>query len=205
MTTYADAIVRAPKSLTETEQRLLLKTSGEHRDGFRDHVLFSVALGTALREHEILALDVGDVYDDAGRAKTRVRLRVFKRSNPDASMQEVILPDAVRAKLDKLYKVKRSLGEALSPDAPLFVSREGSRLSARQARRAFAVWQARAGFERRLSFHSMRHRACSALYERTKDLRLVQRYARHRSINSTVIYTHPSDEALVRAVRSMPA
>ena len=28
-------------------------------DGFRDHVIFSLAMGTGLREHELLALDVG--------------------------------------------------------------------------------------------------------------------------------------------------
>ena len=28
----------------------LLKTTGEHREGFRDHVIFSLALGTGLRE-----------------------------------------------------------------------------------------------------------------------------------------------------------
>jgi len=40
MTAYADTIARAPKTLTELEQRLVLKTSGEHRRGFRDHVIF---------------------------------------------------------------------------------------------------------------------------------------------------------------------
>ena len=55
--------------MTEGEQRAILKTSGEHARGFRDHVIFSMALGTALREHEILALNVGDVFgpDDQPR------------------------------------------------------------------------------------------------------------------------------------------
>lgn len=55
MTAYADAIAKPPRTLTELEQKLLLKTTGEHRDGFRDHVLISLALGTGLREHELLA------------------------------------------------------------------------------------------------------------------------------------------------------
>ena len=49
MTTYADAITKPPRTLTELEQKLLLKTTGEHRDGFRDHVIISLALGTGLR------------------------------------------------------------------------------------------------------------------------------------------------------------
>ena len=38
MANYADA-TRTPRTLTEHEQRALLKVTGEHRAGFRDHVL----------------------------------------------------------------------------------------------------------------------------------------------------------------------
>ena len=37
---YSDAIAKPPKTLTDSEQRLLLKVSGEHRAGFRDHMIF---------------------------------------------------------------------------------------------------------------------------------------------------------------------
>lgn len=84
------------------------------------------------------------------------------------------------------------------------MSRLGRRLSARQARHAFALWQKRAGFERHFRFHDLRHTACSNLYRRTRDIRLTQRFARHRSIVSTMIYTHPTDEDLVRSVQELP-
>ncbi len=201
---YVDNIARPPKTLTELEQRLLLKASGEHAAGWRDHVIFSLALGTALREHEIVALDVGDVFDDEGKARRRIQLRVFKRSSDETEGQEVVLPDGVRAKLDKLYRRKKRGGESVASDAPVFVSLKGNRLSTRQLRHAFKVWQERAGFERSFNFHAMRHTACSNLYRRTRDIRLTQRFARHRSILTTSIYAHPSDEDLVRSVRELP-
>jgi integrase len=204
MTAYADAVARPPRTLTELEQKLLLKVTGEHRDGYRDHLLISMALGTGLREHELLALDLGDVFDGEGRAKRRVALRVFKRSADEPAEQEVVLPDLLRAKLEKLLGWKRREGESLAPDAPLFISRLGRRLSARQLRENFATWQQRAGFERRLSFHALRHTAISALYRRTKDIRMAQRFARHKSILTTSIYAHPSDEDLFRAIRELP-
>ncbi len=123
MTAYADAIAKPPRTLTDLEQRLLLKVTGERRDGFRDHVIISVALGTGLREHELLALDLGDVFDDEGHARRRVILRVFKRSADEPAVQEVVLPDLMRAKLEKLRAWKKREGESLAPDAPLFVSR----------------------------------------------------------------------------------
>ena len=201
---YADNIALPPRALTEGEQRALLKTTGEHARGFRDHVIFSVALGTALREHEILALNVGDVFGPDGKSRRRVQLRVFKRSNDDESMQEVVLPDNLRTKLDKYRGWKKRRGEALDADAPLFVSRNGNRLSARQLRHLFHQWQERAGFERRLSFHAVRHTALTTVYRKSRDIRLTQRVARHKSISSTIRYAGPSDEDVLRAVRDLP-
>jgi integrase/recombinase XerC len=204
MTAYAENLVRAPKTMTEREVALLLKVTGEHRDGFRDHVIFAVALGSALREHEIVALNVGDVFEAEGHARRRVRLRVFKRSSGDDSGQEIILNDTLRAKLAKLYRLKRHLGDNLAADAPIFVSRKGNRLSERQVRNAFAVWQVRASLDRHFHFHVLRHTACTNHYRRHQNIRLTQKFARHRSIISTAIYTHPSDEELLRSVQDLP-
>ncbi len=201
---YTDNIALPPRTMTEGEQRALLKTTGDHARGFRDHVIFSVALGTALREHEILALDMGDVFGPDGKPRRRVQLRVFKRSNDDDSMQEVILPDNLRAKLDKFTGWKKRRGESLDADAPLFVSRNSNRLSSRQLRHLFHQWQARAGFERRLSFHATRHTALTTVYRKSRDIRLTQRVARHKSISSTIRYAGPSDEDVLRAVRDLP-
>ena len=202
MTAYADRIARAPRTLSEREQRALLATTGQHKNGFRDHVIYSLALGTGLREHEILALNVGDVFAD-GRARRRVQLRVFKRSNDDVASQEVILPDNVRAKLDKLYAWKRRAGQSLDGEAPLFVSRKKGRLSTRQTRHAFKRWQERAGFDRAFNFHALRHTACTNLYRASRDIRLTQRFARHKTITSTAIYTHPTDEDMIRSLQHL--
>ena len=200
---YTDQIALPPRTMTEGEQRALLKVTGEHARGFRDHVLFSFALGTALREHEILALNMSDVFGPDSKARRRVQLRVYKTSNDDPTTQEVVLPDALRAKLGKLRSWKRQRGESLEPAAPLFVSRNGNRLSARQLRHLFRTWQQRAGFERLLPFHSTRHTALTAVYRKTRDIRLTQKVARHKSITSTIRYAGPSDDDVLRAVRDL--
>jgi integrase/recombinase XerC len=203
MTFYADT-TQPPRTMTRLEQQLLLRTTGQRFDGYRDHVLLSLALATGLREHEVVALNLGDVLADDGKARRRVQLRVFKRSREDARGQEVVLSSGVQAKLEKFFRWKRQQDESMAADAPLFVSRKGNRLSTRQVRHAFQLWQRRAGFERRFSFHSVRHSAITNLYEATRDIRLAQRFARHKSITSTQIYTHPSDEDLLRAVQELP-
>lgn len=204
MSAYITAIRKPPKTLTEQEQKMLLKVTGQRRDGFRDHMIYSLALGTGLRAHEIVALNVGDVFDETGRPRRIVQLHVFKRSNSDNDSQVVILPDAARFKLSKFWEWKRRKGQSTVPETALFISRNGGRISTRQLRHAFGVWQERAGFERRLSFHSLRHSACSAVQNREGDLRKTQRFARHKSPVSTAIYTEPSDENMIRLAQNLP-
>ena len=204
MSAYADAIPRVPRTLTDDEQDRLLRVSGQRRDGFRDHVLFAIALGTGLREHEIVALDVGDLVHADGRVRRRLTLRVFKRSAKDPVPQEVFVPDAVWYKLTKFVAWKRGGGESLDPASPLFVSRRGRRLSTRTVRYLFRVWQERAGFDRPFNFHALRHTALTNVYRATRDIRLVQRIARHKSVDTTTIYAAPSDEDILRAVRGLP-
>lgn len=204
MTHYASEVARAPRTLTVAEQKSLLKVSGEHARGYRDHVMFSVALGTGLRCHEIAALNAGDVFHSDGTPRRRVPLQVFKRGAKRLARQEVIIPDALFAKLAKFYKYKVGRKESVAPDAPLFVSQRGTRIALRSLRHVFARWQERAHFERRLGFHSLRHSACSTLYRRHKDPLLVQRFARHTSLRTTSIYMHADDEQVLVALRDQP-
>ncbi len=204
MPAYAAAIARPPRTLTEVELARLLRVTGEHRKGFRDHVIFAVALGTGLREHEIAALNVGDVLHDDGRVRRRIALRTFKRSSTEPATQEVFLPDSVWYKLGKLVGWKRTSGESLAPDAPLFISRRGKRIATRTLRYLFRLWQKRAGFDRPFNFHTLRHTCMQNAYRATRDIRLVQRIARHKSVDTTTIYAAPSDEDILRAVRELP-
>lgn len=204
MPAYAATIRRPPRTLIESEQSRLLKLTGEHRRGFRDHVILSLALGTGLREHELAALDVGDILNEHGRIRRRVPLRVFKRSNLDVDSQQIFMPDDLVYKLGKFIAWKRGQGESVLPDAPLFLSRLGKRIATRTLRLMFRTWQERAGFDQPFRFHALRHSAITNVYKRKKDILLAQRVARHKSIESTMIYATPSDQDVEDAMRDQP-
>lgn len=199
---------KIPRTLNRDEERRLLRVTLEHTRGFRDHVIILLALKTGLREHEILALNIADVFNDVGHVRQAVQLGTYKGDSQamNAENQLVWLTHpGLREKLATLLKAKGKAKHDVSPSAPLFtraraggrksgrVDRAG-RLTDRALRHIFNEWQTRAGFDRHFRFHDLRHTACTNYHELTGKIAAVQKFARHKSITSTSIYTHVSDE-----------
>lgn len=189
----------SPQSLTRDELQALLRVTATHP---RDHVLFSVALGTGLRLCELVGLNVGDLFFPDGQPRLRVRVRpeIAKRGRTG----DVFLPDALEPKLRRFWSYKIDHGESLDPSAPLFCGLSRRRLSPRRIQVLFHQWQEAAGFDRRYGFHTLRHTAVTNVYQASRDLFLAQRFARHASPLTTVLYTHVSDEEMKERLRALP-
>ena len=76
-------------------------------------------------------------------------------------------------------------------------------LAKRRVQVLFRAWQVIAGFDRLYPFHALRHTAVTNVYRASRDLFLAQRFARHASPLTTVVYTHVSDEELFVRVRNL--
>ncbi len=188
----------SPQTLTQTEQRTLLYAT---RRNLRDHLIYSLALGTGLRLAEIVGLNVGDVYTPDGKPKSRIRLRPEIAKNGRAG--DVFLPDALLVKFRRFWRHKATRREGLRPEDPLFCSQSRTRISPRRVQFAFRTWQVKAGFDRLYPFHTLRHTAVTNVYRASRDLYLAQRFARHVSPLTTTIYTHPSDQEMWERVRGL--
>src|SRR3989449_3710682 len=179
----------SPPTLTHNEQRAILRATARNP---RDHLIYSLALGTGLRLAEIVGLDVGDVYAPDGKPRNRLRIR--PEIAKGGRTGDVFLPDALMGKLRRFWAHKERRGEGLQPGDPLFCSQSRVRISKRRVQFAFRTWQVKAGFHRLYPFHALRHTAVTHVYLATLDLFLAQRLARHVSPLTTTIYTHPGDE-----------
>jgi integrase/recombinase XerC len=188
----------SPTTLTTDEQRLILRATAGN---VRDHTIISLALGTGLRLAEVVGLDVGDVFAPDGTPRVRVRVRAAIAKGGRAA--DVFLPDRLVVKLKRFWRWKRERCEDASPDAPLFANQSGRRISKRRVQFAWATWQRRAGFDRVYGFHALRHTAVTNVYRASRDLFLAQRFARHASPLTTVVYTHPSDQEMAGRVRDL--
>lgn len=206
---YAEQL-RPPTTLTDREVDKLLKTMGQHKAGLRDRLIVSYGLGCALRESEIVALNVGNVSSDGVEPKRIIQLDVYKRAgNGDGlnpKFQRVHVPD------DTYYLTKRYLKVMWSDhdisrslDRPLFPTRQSERLGGRQVRRMFREWQRRAGFDQLYNFHILRHTSITHIVRDTGDVARARMQARHVSVYTTIRYTHPSDEEVAKAVKGLTA
>lgn len=210
MSNYVKRTARIVRSPSHAEVARVLDVTGKHVEGFRDHMIVSLASGAGLRELEIVALNVGDVAA-GGDIRGRVTLHVFKgskrkplptrgRDKKKGAGQYVFLSRLLQRKMGKFLGWKKRRGESLAPDAPLFISQRKGRLATRTIRHRWAAWQKLARFTTTYTFHELRHYFGTTLLARTKNPVIVQRALRHASLESTEIYMHPSDDEIRRAV-----
>ena len=188
----------SPQTLTTQEQAALLRQADADP---RQALLFSLALGTGLRLAEIVGLDVGDVFLPGGAPRVRIRLRreIAKRGR----VGDLFVPDRLEPKLVRFSAHKLAREERVDAHAPLFCAQSRRRLSKRRVQVLFRGLQVQAGFDRLYPLHALRHTAITNVYRASKDLFLAQRFARHASPLTTVIYTHASDEDLREGIRSL--
>jgi integrase/recombinase XerD len=168
-----------PRALSDEDQTRIQQAlaQGVGPEAERDRALFLLMLGSGIRLGSALALEVRDVDLERGE----LALRCTKGNVPTS----LPLSRAVRKHLHG-YLAGRG-------DGPLF------RICARHAQRRLSIWCAKAGVERRISPHDLRHSFAIGLYKRTRDLLLVQQALRHRSIASTTVYAR-CDEGRLREV-----
>jgi site-specific recombinase XerC len=174
-----------PKAMSGDEAgRLLLALSkGTGPEARRDHALFALMLGSGIRLGSALALEVGDVNLERGELQLR-------RTKGDCPVN-VPLARAVRDHLRGYING--------SSNGALFPGRGCAAMCARHVQRRLDHWCRRAGIERHVKPHDLRHSFAIRLYPQTRDLLLVQAALRHRSIASTTVYAG-CDEGRLRDV-----
>ena len=182
-----------PDILTDIEQKQLLKTLARtkgHR-AFRDRIIYILFLNTGLRVRELANLDVADIN------LPEKRLTVTTKGSQETTK---FLNVHARRVLEQYLKWRKRQ----ATDSPaLFLSSRKERLSIRQVQRSFEQWLKETGIDKSLSIHSLRHTFASKLYEKSNNLVAVQQALGHRSITSTIIYTHLNPEQLIDSLEAM--
>src|SRR2546426_6947591 len=117
----------SPPTLTTNEQAAILAATACHH---RDHLIYSIALGTGLRLAESVGLNVGDVFTPDGTPRSRVKIRAEIAKGGRAG--DIFLPDALVPKLRRFWAYKRARGEGTAPADALLCSQSRVRISRRR-------------------------------------------------------------------------
>lgn len=183
-----------PVFLTTAEKKRLLKELKGRTDfsTLRDRAMIEVLLGTGIRLGELAALDMDDIDLDAKHLRVRAKGNV---------------PQVKFIKTDLRTLLRRYLAERRRHGRPemeaLFLSNRDGRLCQRQIANRLAHWLRKAGIEKELTPHGLRHTFATHLYGATNDLLVVQRALGHRDVSTTQIYTHLVDGQLEEALERL--
>jgi integrase/recombinase XerD len=160
---------------------------------FRDRALLELAYGAGLRVSEWITLGVRDLMLDEGL------IRVFGKGS-----KERLVPigrSAIGAVAIYLRELRPRLEKGEGKGILLLNSR-GRPLTRMGAWKILRGHVERAGLEKHVSPHTLRHSFATHLLEGGADLRAVQEMLGHADIATTQIYTHVDREYLRQVHRS---
>ncbi len=158
----------------------------------RDRLVLLALVTTGLRRSELIALDWADLELDGSRPSLLVR--AGKGGRP----RRQPLPAQLARELAQL---RRSLGAA--GEEPVFCGLAGGRLQSTILANLIRRAADRAGLDKHVTAHTLRHTAATWLRQATGDARLVAAYLGHADLSTVSRYAHVADEELHQAAAAV--
>jgi integrase/recombinase XerC len=174
---------RLPECLSEEELDHLLSTpSPDTAQGIRDHAILELIYASGMRISEINSLNLGQINLNTGEIK------VLGKGSKE---RMVLIGDMAIAALKKYLEVGRPRLVSLKGDrVALFINRFGRRLSQRTIQNMLGRYALKAGIDKHVYPHLLRHTFATHMLDGGADLRVVQELLGHASLGTTQVYTH---------------
>ena len=171
---------KLPQVLTGKEVELFLEQP-ECTDlkGYRDRAMLELLYATGIRVSELIDLDVDDLNLPGSVLKCYSKGR--ERMIP-------LYPAAVRALSEYVHTIRPQLVDSVDETA-LFVNMSGERMSRQGFWKLIKYYQEKAGIQKDITPHTLRHSFAAHLLENGADLRSIQEMLGHADISSTQIYS----------------
>ena len=174
------SVQKLPQILTSKEVELLLEQPQcVDAKGYRDRAMLELLYATGIRVSELIDLNIGDVNIGAGviRCHNRSKERVIPMYSA-----------AVKA-LDDYITLVRPQMISLPDEQSLFVNVSGERMSRQGFWKIVKYYQKKAGIEKDITPHTLRHSFAAHLLENGADIHAIQEMLGHADISSTHMYS----------------
>jgi integrase/recombinase XerD len=174
-----------PLTVDEVEELIRSVSNGNTPDVKRDQGMLELLYASGLRVTELVSLDIDDVDLEQGS------VRCYGKG-----AKERIIPihqNAVDVVKDYLEQGRPHISNQRS-GASLFLNRRGERLTRQGFWLILKGHAKRAGIEKKITPHTLRHSFATHLLRGGAPLRHVQELLGHASITTTQVYTHLTSE-----------
>lgn len=183
--------------LTHTEFRRMLAAAGRplrRHSGIveRDRLVLLALVTTGLRRSELISLDWRDLSLDGPQPSLLVR-----HGKGDKPRRQPLAPQLA----DELQQLQQQLRPAGSE--PVFCGLAGGRLQPKVLAAIIKRAAVRAGLEKRVTAHTLRHTAATWLRQETGDTRLVAEYLGHADLSTVSRYAHVAERELYEATAAL--
>jgi integrase/recombinase XerC len=178
-----------PRPLSETDAARTISEAGQDDEPWiaaRDAALVTLLYGTGLRISEALSLRRGDV-------PLADSITILGKGGKERSVP--VLP-VVREGVARYAELVPFAGEKAGP---LFLSRRGGPMSARDAQSLMQRLRGRLGLPASATPHALRHSFATHLLRNGGDLRSVQELLGHASLSTTQKYTEVEGSQILAA------
>ncbi len=176
-----------PAFLSVDEMFTVLNAKGRSDAiGIRDKAIIELFYSSGIRLSELVGLDMRDI--DYNQGLMKVRGKGKKERIVPVGDQAIV---AVRAYLERRCEISRT-NVKNDYDGPIFINREGTRLSTRGVARILDKLVLSSGLGRKISPHMLRHTFATHMMDAGADLRAIQEFLGHESLSTTQKYTSVS-------------
>ena len=183
---------KIPVVLNQEEIKALKEAPGtRYRTGKRDKAIIYLALNTGLRVDEVCNLKLENI-------DLNTKVITLDHAKYDSYGSIPFNSDEVVKLIKAWLKVKPKsswLFCTITEEkiiANTGITKPGNKLSRQYLTGMVNRYGKKAGIEKSISFHTLRHTFATWLYLNKHDLEVVRKQLRHESINSTTIYVKAS-------------
>ena len=176
---FADVrIPKKDKTLPSVMTKEEVKKLNESTDNVKSRLIISLLYSAGLRVSELVKLKVGEInFED----KTG-----WVRSGKGSK--------------DRLFAISETLSkelkEYLTGRENQYVFSKSEPLTTRNIQKIIALTRKRAGIDKKVTPHTLRHSFATHLLEQGTDIRIIQVLLGHSSLNTTQLYAHVSTDQI---------